>query len=117
VPYRGPLPERAVDRINSFVVGLRASPRWGPLVSRHLTVVTYQGRRSGRTFRTPVYFRRAGDRVTIDVRRPDTKAWWRNFSGGGGPMSLQLDGVDRTGHAVARRVDAGRVTVTVSLDG
>jgi hypothetical protein len=117
VPYRGPLPKRAVDRINSFVVGLRASPRWGPLVSRRLTVVTYQGRRSGRTFRTPVYFRRAGDTVTIDVRLPDAKAWWRNFSGGGGPMSLQLDGVDRTGHAVARRLDAGRVTVTVTLDG
>jgi hypothetical protein len=43
--------------------------------------------------------------------------WWRNFLAEGGPISLQLDGIDRTGHAIARRDEAGRVTVTVRLDG
>lgn len=87
------------------------------MVSRHLTIVTYTGRRSGRTFSTPVGYRRAGDTVTIGVRLPDAKKWWRNFTGEGGPISLELDGVDRTGHAVARRDERGRVSITVRLDG
>lgn len=106
---------RAVDRFNGWVGALRRSPRWGRLVDRYITIVTYTGRRSGRTFSTPVGYRRAGDTVTIGVRLPDAKNWWRNFTGDGGPISLHLDGADRTGHAVAHRDDNGRVTVTVRL--
>ncbi|MEV4098525.1 hypothetical protein [Streptosporangium saharense] len=95
---------------------LRSSPRLGRVISRRLTVVTYTGRRSGRTFSTPVAFRRVADTVVIGVQFPDAKAWWRNFLGEGGPIALQLDGTDRTGHAVARRDEAGRVTVTVHLE-
>lgn len=113
--YRGPLPQRLVGRVNACAVALRSSPRWGRLVRRHLTVVTYTGRRSGRTFSTPVGYRRTGGTVTIAVKMPDAKKWWRNFTGAGGPVSLHLDGVDRSGHAVARRDDRGRVTVTVEL--
>jgi len=110
-------PEQVVKRVNSWVVALRTSPRFGKAVSRHLTVVTYTGRRSGRTFSTPVGYRRAGDTVTIVVALPDSKTWWRNFLGEGGPISLELDGVDRSGHAVAHRDDRGRVRVVVRLDG
>ncbi|WP_410645815.1 hypothetical protein [Amycolatopsis sp. lyj-346] len=115
--YRGPLPKNAVDRLNTCVGALRTSPRWGPLVRRHLTQVTYTGRRTGRTFSTPVGYRRAGDVVTIGVRMPDAKSWWRNFTGDGAPLTLELDDAGRTGHAVARRDEKGRVTVLVHLDG
>ncbi|GAA3594047.1 hypothetical protein GCM10022419_091420 [Nonomuraea rosea] len=115
--FQAPLPKRAVGRFNSCVVTLRSSPRWGRRIRRHLTVVTYTGRRSGGTFSTPVAFRRTGDTVTIGVQLPDAKKWWRNFLGEGGPISLELEGTDRTGHAVARRDASGRVTVTVRLDG
>ncbi|MFC0070729.1 hypothetical protein ACFFQW_43535 [Umezawaea endophytica] len=110
-------PERVVNRVNGCVVALRTSPRFGKAVSRRLTVVTYTGRRSGRTFSTPVAYRRTGDTVTITVALPDSKTWWRNFLGEGGPLSLELDGVDRGGHAVAHRDDRGRVSITVRLDG
>lgn len=113
---QGSLPRQFVGRVNACVLTLRSSPRWGRLLQRHLTVVTYTGRRSGRTFSTPVGYRRADDIVTIPVKLPDAKNWWRNFLGDGGPISLHLDGVDRPGHAVARRDDRGRVTVTVTLD-
>jgi len=105
-----------VGRYNRCVGKLRVSPRWGHLVSKHITIVTYTGRRSGRTFSTPVGYRRAGDTVTIGVRLPNAKNWWRNFTGDGGPLSLELDGTDHSGHAVARRDDKGRVTITVRLD-
>jgi hypothetical protein len=77
--------------------------------------VTYTGRRSGRTFTIPVGYKRDDDVVTIGVRFPDAKTWWRNFLGAGGPMTIELDGAGRTGHAVAERDRRGRVTVTVDL--
>ncbi|MBK1785967.1 hypothetical protein [Prauserella cavernicola] len=108
---------RFVDAFNRWVVARRSSPRWGRFLRARLTIVTYTGRRSGRTFSTPVAFRRREDTVTIPVRLPDAKRWWRNFTGDGGPLSLELDDVDRAGHAVATRDDRGRVTVTVALNG
>ncbi|MER7277159.1 hypothetical protein ABT369_22205 [Dactylosporangium sp. NPDC000244] len=110
------LPKGTVRRVNACVLRLRDSPRLGRVVRRRLTVVTYTGRRSGKTFSTPVAYRRSGDTVTIGVQLPDAKAWWRNFLGAGGPILLHLDGEDRPGHAVSRRDDKGRVTVTVTLE-
>src|SRR5262245_53812348 len=107
--------KKLVNRFNRWIGALRQSPRVGRFVRRHITVVTYTGRRSGRTFSTPVGFRRERDTVTIGVAIPDAKNWWRNFTGDGGPLSLELDGADHAGHAVARRDDKGRVTVTVRL--
>jgi len=97
------------------MVRWRSSPRFGRLVSRYLTVVTYTGRRSGRVFSTPVGYRRNGEVVTIEVMFPGVKNWWRNFLGEGGPISLELDGVSRDGHAVSRRVSARRAQVRVQL--
>ncbi|MBN6033978.1 hypothetical protein [Amycolatopsis sp. 195334CR] len=111
----GPLVERAVRGYNSAMVALRSSRRWGPAVRRHLTMVTYTGRRSGRTFTIPVGYRRTGNTVVIGVRGPGAKNWWRNFTGEGGPISVELDGADRPGHAIARRDEKGRVAVTVQL--
>jgi hypothetical protein len=117
VPYAGPMKyQGVVDRVNNCVSQLRASPRWGRVVQRHLTIVTYTGRRSGRTFSTPVGFQQNGSIVTIGVMMPERKNWWRNFLGAGGPLTLQLDGAERSGHAVARRDAKGRVAVTVHLD-
>jgi hypothetical protein len=116
VKYRGPLPARTVGRVNGWVTALRESPRWGRVVSKRITVVTYTGRRSGRTFSAPVGYHRDGDVVTIGVQLPASKKWWRNFLDEGGPISLDLDDTERTGHAVSRVDDKGRVTVTVRLD-
>ncbi|WP_275559582.1 hypothetical protein [Streptomyces sp. 5-6(2022)] len=114
--YKGPLPKRVTGRVNAWMVGLRASPRWGRWVRGRLTVVTYTGRRSGRGFSTPVAYRRAADGVTIAVALPERKQWWRNFTGEGWPISLDLDGAERSGHAVAHVDGKGRVTISVRLD-
>ena len=114
--YKGTLPHRFVRPFNTCVTALRHSPRWGRAVRGRLTVLTYTGRRSGRTFSTPVAFRRGGSTVTIPVAMPERKTWWRNFTGEGGPLSLELDEVVRTGHAVAAVDARGRVAVTVRLD-
>lgn len=104
-----------VGRVNKVVVGLRDVPLVGKLVRKGITVVSYTGRKSGRTFSTPVGYQRKGDTVNIQVMMPDDKTWWRNFSGEGGPLTLELDGTERTGHATSHRDDKGRVTVRVQL--
>ncbi len=109
--------QRMARPVNAVVAPLVNSPRWGWLVGRFMAVITYTGRRSGRTITTPVgYSRRGEDVLRIRVEFPDKKVWWRNFQGEGGPISLRLRGDERVGHAAADRDDRGRVTVTVHLD-
>jgi len=106
---------RAAPLFNAPVAALAASPRLGKTLRRNVTLITYTGRRSGRTISMPVAFRRDGDEIEIVANMPDAKTWWRNFLGEGAPMSLTLDGIERTGHAVAHRDETGRVTVRVRL--
>jgi hypothetical protein len=116
VEYKGPLPKLLTHSANTLVTKLHSSPRWGSRVSKNFTVVTYTGRRSGRVVSLPVSYQRDGSTVTIQVSLPERKTWWRNFTGDGGPLSLNLDGADRTGHATAQVDEKSQVTVTVRLD-
>ncbi|WP_407671554.1 nitroreductase/quinone reductase family protein [Nocardia aurantiaca] len=104
-----------VSVANAGVVALTKLPVIGPIMGRGFVVIAYTGRRSGKTFSTPVNYWRSGDELVIGVAMPDKKNWWRNFQGAGAPISLRLNGVDRTGHAVTQR-DNGRVCVRVTLD-
>jgi hypothetical protein len=113
--FQGTVVGRAVTGFNRVFVRLRSSRLIGPFVGRYLTVVSYTGRRSGRTFSTPVGYRRTGDVVTIQVMFADAKNWWRNFTGDGGPLTLDLPGGPVTGHAVATRLSGNRVNITVQL--
>jgi hypothetical protein len=106
---------RAGPLLNMPVAAIASSPLLGARLRRSVTLITYTGRRSGRTFSTPVAYRRRGDEIDIAANMPDAKTWWRNFLGDGAPISLTLDGTERAGHAVALRDDKGRVTVRVRL--
>lgn len=106
---------RAAPLLNAPVAAIATSPRLGASLRRSITLITYTGRRSGRTFTIPVAYRRRGDEIDITPNLPDAKTWWRNFVDDGAPLSLTLDGAERTGHAVAHRDDKGRVTVRVRL--
>lgn len=101
---------------NSVVTRLTEAPVIGPFLGRGFVVITYVGRKSGKTISTPVNYWRKGDTITIGVAMADKKTWWRNFLGEGAPISLHLNGEDRSGHAVANRDDRGRVTVKVQLE-
>ncbi len=111
----GKLLMRAAPIMNVPVAALANSPRFGRLVSRNITMVTYTGRRSGRTFNIPVAYRHSADQIKITPNLPDAKTWWRNFLGDGAPLTLSLDGTQRPGHAVAQRDENGHVTVMVRL--
>jgi hypothetical protein len=106
---------RAAPLFNAPVAAMARSRRFGGLLNRNITMLSYIGRRSGRKFSTPVAYRRTGDEITINANLPETKTWWRNFLGDGGPVTVQLDGVEQAAHAVATRDAKGRVAVTVRL--
>jgi hypothetical protein len=48
------------------------------LVSAHLLLLTFTGRKSGRQFTTPVGYTRDGDDLLLTTESP----WWRNLLGG-----------------------------------
>jgi hypothetical protein len=106
---------RAAPLFNAPVTAIASSPRFGKILRRNVTLITYTGRRSGRPFSIPVAFRRDGDEIVVVANMPDAKTWWRNFLGDGAPLSLMLDGSEHSGHAVSRRDENGRVTVRVRL--
>jgi hypothetical protein len=106
---------RAAPLLNVPVAAMANSRLFGGIVGRNVAVITYTGRRSGRTISTPVSYRRTGDELQIAANMPEAKNWWRNFIGDGAPLSVRLNGVERVGHAVAQRDASGRVTVQVRL--
>ena len=106
---------RAAPLFNAPVTALANSRLLGRLIGRNVALITYIGRRSGRTISMPVAYRRSGDELHVAANLPDAKTWWRNFLGDGAPVSVRVAGVDRSGHAVAQRDADGRVTVRIRL--
>ena len=78
-------------------------------VSKNMMLLTYTGRKSGKTYTTPVnYWHDGAALMTVSLRE---RTWWRNLRGGA-PVTVRLQGKDVTGTAVAHEDDA---TVTHML--
>jgi hypothetical protein len=92
--------------VNPALRAILRSPIHG-LASGRVALLTYTGRRSGREYTLPCFYRYKGDEVTIAVGWPDRKVWWRNLTAEGGPVHLLIQGHELRGHAVATR-EAGR---------
>jgi F420H(2)-dependent quinone reductase len=101
--------------VNPALGRLLRSPIHG-LASRRVALITYTGRRSGREYTIPCFYRDKGDEVTIPVGWPERKVWWRNLTGEGGPVRLLVQGQELRGYATATR-DVGRdALVRVRID-
>ena len=83
----------------------------GPM-SRALLVLRYRGRKSGRTFATPVGYVRDGDRVVM-VTSPSYR-WWPNLVGGT-DVELRLPEGWRSGRGEVLFPDDPRYDETVAL--
>lgn len=75
---------RALARFNRHVTN-PIQRRWAGVIPLH-GIIEHTGRRSGRTYRTPVMCFRSGDRVTFVVGYGLESDWLRNLlaAGGGG---------------------------------
>ena len=102
-PMRSRGPFSAMNRtVNPALRLLLHSPAHG-LASARLALITYSGRKSGREYTIPVFYRDKGEEVTIAVGWPERKVWWRNLTGEGAPVRLLVRGQTVRGHAVATR--------------
>jgi hypothetical protein len=68
-------------RLANPVVRRVLRSRAHPLLSGRLLLLTYRGRRSGRTFAIPLRYAELTDgRLVAVALRPETKLWWRAFA-------------------------------------
>ncbi len=80
--------------------------------SGRLLLLTYRGRRSGRTFAIPLRYAETDDGLVVLAARPARKLWWRSFRGGAtGTVTLRgtcldVEGILATGTARAGALDA-----------
>jgi hypothetical protein len=108
--------QKIAGAANKVVIAAMKAPVLDKITGKSMVMLTYTGRKSGKSFTLPVGYKKKGDELLIGVALPDQKNWWRNFSGEGGPITVKLRGVERTGRAVSRRNERGQVLVTVTLD-
>jgi hypothetical protein len=68
------------------------------LVSKNVLLMTFAGRKSGRSYTLPLSYVRTGDTVYMTTERP----WHKNFAAEGGALvKLRLRGEERSGVAEA----------------
>ena len=68
------------------------------MLSGNTMIITYTGRKSGKTYSTPVNYVRDGDMLwAVSFRQ---RTWWRNLHDS--PVTLRVQGKDVTGVATAR---------------
>lgn len=109
--------QRVSRIVNKLVTPLMNVPIVGGQLSRTMAVISYTGRRSGKTFTFPVnYLGKGDDTLTVGVMMPDRKTWWRNFYPDPAPISVTIGGRTRTGTAVAQRDPDRGVRVKVTFD-
>jgi deazaflavin-dependent oxidoreductase (nitroreductase family) len=64
------------------------------MVSKSLLLITFTGRKSGKTYTTPVSYSQYGDRVYIFTHA----GWWKNLRSNA-PVTLHIRGRDLQGQA------------------
>jgi deazaflavin-dependent oxidoreductase (nitroreductase family) len=90
-------PDRtAAARVRALVVNpvvrlLLRSPAHRVL-SGSVLLLGYTGRRSGAHRELPVMYAGLDDRFVLVAGQPDTKTWWRNFTGEDAPVTVTVAG-------------------------
>jgi len=81
---------------NPIMSAILKSPLHG-LLSRSTILISVRGKKSGKTYTTPVNYVRSGDELMMVSFQK--RSWWRNLRGGAG-VRVRLQGRDREAHAV-----------------
>jgi hypothetical protein len=89
--------------VNNAMKFVLRSPMHG-MVSKSVMLITFTGRKIGRTYTTPVSYSQDGDQVTIFTHA----TWWKNLRSGA-PVTLCIRGCDLQGLAEPVAEDKGAV--------
>jgi F420H(2)-dependent quinone reductase len=93
--------------VNKALKFVLRSPLHG-MVSKTVLLITFTGRKSGKTFTTPVSYSQEADQICIFTHAD----WWKNLCGGA-PVTLRLRGRDFKG--LAEPVAEDRQAVAAGL--
>jgi deazaflavin-dependent oxidoreductase (nitroreductase family) len=99
--------------VNPVVRTLLRSPAHR-LLSRSLLLLAYTGRRSGVRRELPAMYAGLGDRFVVVAGQPETKTWWRNFTGDVRPVTVTVAG--RRGSCLARLLEPRTAEHQQALD-
>ena len=72
--------------LNTVMKGVLRSPLHS-MVSKSILLISFTGRKSGKTYTTPVSYMQEGDVINVFTHGQ----WWRNLQGGA-PVTLRLRG-------------------------
>ena len=86
--------------INPPMRALLRSPMHS-IASRHLAILNYRGRKSGRAFATPLSYVREG--TLVRLLSSHNTGWWKNFRDGEASVEIEMAG--ETASGVARLWD------------
>ncbi len=98
---------------NPFLRMVLRSP-FHRMFSGSLALITYQGRKSGKTYTIPVQYVQAGQTVYIVPGRANQKTWWRNLRGGV-PVNLVLSGQNVKGMAQVLHGELDKAAIVDAL--
>jgi deazaflavin-dependent oxidoreductase (nitroreductase family) len=92
-----------LHKLGNLFPGLILTSPLHRLMSGRYLLLTFKGRKSGRSYTTPVAYVQRGDAVILTTDSP----WWSNLVAGA-PVNVRLKGKMRSGtaHPVAKRDDA-----------
>lgn len=94
--------------VNQAMKFVLRSPAHG-LVSKSILLLTFTGRKSGKTYTTPVGYSQSGDMVTLFTHAN----WWKNLIGGA-PVNLRLRGQELQGLAEAVAEDKQAIAASLA---
>jgi deazaflavin-dependent oxidoreductase (nitroreductase family) len=93
--------------VNQTLKLLLRSPAHG-MISKSILLITFTGRKSGKSYTTPVSYSIHGDQVYIFTHA----TWWKNLLGGA-PVTLRIQGQELPG--LAEPVAADKEAVAAGL--
>ena len=82
--------------LNAVMTFILRTPLLNRLVSGKIMLITFTGRKSGKTYTTPVSYLKETDTVTLFTHSP----WWKNLAEGA-PVVVRIKGKNLTGTATA----------------
>lgn len=95
--------------VNNTMKFILRSPLHG-LISKAIVLISFTGRKSGKTYSTPVSYSQSGNQVFIFTHAE----WWKNLRGGA-PVTLRLRGRDVQGRADVVAEDKQAVAAGLSV--
>ena len=94
--------------LNKTMKFVLRSPLHG-MISKYLTLITFTGRKSGKTYTTPVSYYQENNQVTIFTHA----SWWKNLQSDES-VSLRLRGRELKGQANAVAEDKGAIAAKLT---